>query len=67
MNVDDEIATLMEASSYSKSHGDRVGKAYARAKLDGGFSANEAFERERKRSEEEDAFLCNACLELLNQ
>lgn len=65
-DVDRQIAVLMQATEMAKSHGERVGKAYARAHLDGGFSANEALAREIRRAEEEDAFLCSAALEILN-
>jgi len=65
-SIDLELKVLMEASEKAKEHGPRVGKAYARAKLDGGFSANEALEREIKRAEEENDFLMRSAVEILN-
>jgi len=66
VTTDEELEHLMQASVKAQEHGPRVGVAYARAKLDGGFSANEALQREIKRAKEEDNLLCEACKELLN-
>jgi hypothetical protein len=66
MTPDEEIAHLMQASLRAQEYGPRVGRAYARAKIDGGFSANEALEREIRRAEEENAFLLNSAMEFLN-
>ncbi len=67
MNPDEELQHLIHASLKAKEYGPRVGKAYARAKLDGGYSAHEALKREIKRAEEENQFLMNAALEVLNR
>ena len=54
--VDREIAQLMDATAIGEAYGPRVSKAYLRA-LDGGYSANEALDREITRAEEEESFL----------
>ncbi len=66
MSVDEEIAILMQATQKAKEHGPRVGRAYARAMINGGFSANEALTREIKRATEEDEFLLRSAVEILN-
>ena len=66
MTPDEETKHLMHASLKAQEHGPRVGKAYARAMIDGGFSANEALAREIARAIEEDDLLTQSAMEFLN-